>query len=112
MEGIEILNRTMVTELIPLLVGLGITLVIVGGCTFLMGWNDGFDYDWLNVIAVIGGAVIFLAGVACAAYEKDTGRYEYKAIIDESVSMTDVHEKYKVMGQEGKIWILEDKEKN
>ena len=111
MEGIEILSKTMVTETTGLAI-LGVLCLIVGSVIFLGGLNDGFDYDWLNVIAVIGGAVIFLAGVACAAYEKDTGRYEYKAIIDESVSMTDVHEKYKVKGQEGKIWILEDKEKN
>lgn len=110
MEGIEILNKTMITETTGFAI-LGVLCLIVGSVIFLGGWNDGFDSDWLNVIAIIAGAVVFLAGVACAAYEKDTGRYQYEVTIDESVSITDVHEKYKVVEQKGKIWILEDKEK-
>lgn len=109
MEGIEILNKTMMTETTGLAV-LGVLCIIVGSVIFLGGWSDGFDHDWLNVMAILLGTVIFITGLACAAYEKDTGRYQYEAIIDESVSMTEVYEKYKVVKQKGKIWILEDKE--
>ena len=110
MEGIEILNKTMITEPIMHLFLLGIIGLIVGGAMFLIGWNEQSDYEWLNAIYIIIGAIIFVVGLVGLVQEKDTGRYEYEVTIDESVSMTDVHEKYKVIEQKGKIWILEDKE--
>ena len=110
MEGIEILNKTMITEPILHLFLLGIIGLIVGGGIFLIGWNEQSDYDGLNATCIIIGAIIFVAGLVGVAQEKDTGRYKYEVTIDESVSMTDVHEKYKVVEQKGKIWILEDKE--
>ena len=111
MEGIEILNKTMVTEPIIPLCLLGIIGTVVGGVMFMIGYKDEtFDYWWLNLIFCIVGGVIFIAGCINLGRQRDTGRYQYEATIDESVSMTEVHEKYKVIEQKGKIWILEDKE--
>ena len=38
-----------------------------------------------------------------------TGKYEYKVTIDDTVSMTEFYEKYKVIEQEGEIWTIRDK---
>ena len=35
--------------------------------------------------------------------------YKYKVIIDKSVSMIEVYDKYNVIEQDGKIWTIEDK---
>ena len=44
--------------------------------------------------------------------EEPTGRYRYEATIDDSVSITEVYDRYKVVERRGDIWILEDKEEN
>ena len=36
-------------------------------------------------------------------------RNQYECIIDDSVSINEVYEKYNVIERRGKIWILEDK---
>lgn len=110
MEGIEILNKTMITEPILHLFLLGIIGLIVGGGIFLIGWNEQSDYDWLNLICIIIGAIIFIAGIVCVFQRKETGKYRYEAVIDENVSLQDIYERYNVIEQDGKKWILEDKE--
>ena len=112
MEGIEILNRTMVTELtvsgvVLGLIGIAMSIFII----IMVSDDDVWDGDWLPRIGCfVLFVILFIASIVKLTTQKPTGRYQYEAIIDESVSMTDVHEKYKVIGQEGKIWILEDKE--
>lgn len=62
-----------------------------------------------------------LAGIAClvliasilvsAAYTPNyTGRNQYKVLIDDSVSFNEIAEKYEIVGQDGDMYILEDKE--
>lgn len=62
-----------------------------------------------------------LAGIAClvfiasvlvsAVYTPNyTGRNQYKVLIDDSVSFNEIAENYKIVGQDGEIYILEDKE--
>ena len=41
--------------------------------------------------------------------QTETGRYRYEATIDDSVSFLDLQERYNVIEQNGRIWVLEDK---
>ena len=44
-------------------------------------------------------------------YQPDyTGKNQYKVLIDDSVSFNEIAENYKIVGQDGDIYILEDKE--
>ena len=96
----------------------GVVLGLIGLVISIFGIiiicdGDVWDGCWLPRIGcIIIVVILFIASIGKFCKQKPTGRYQYEVTIDESVSMTDVHEKYKVMGQEGKIWILEDKEKN
>ena len=62
-----------------------------------------------------------LAGIACLVFIASvlvsfvytpnyTGRNQYKVLIDDSVSFNEIAEKYEIVGQDGEIYILEDKE--
>lgn len=69
-------------------------------------WNTLFIF---SAIAAIVSWVLVI--VLCNVDEiEPTGRYRYEATIDESVSIADVYEHYKVVEQRGYIWVLEDKE--
>lgn len=45
-----------------------------------------------------------------ANYKIPIGEYEYKVIIDDNVSMTEFYEHYEVVDQDGKIFIIREKE--
>ena len=70
--------------------------------------------DNTNYLTVSAGILIF--GFVCVLIlcfidpEEPSGRYKYKVLINEDVSFTDLYDKYDVVGQEGLIWTLKDKE--
>lgn len=57
-------------------------------------------------------AVLCLGGLfVCGIYQPDyTGRNQYKVLIDDSVSFNEIAENYEIVGQDGDLYILEDKE--
>ena len=67
--------------------------------------------DVLFLIGIVGlfislfGAIL----ISIIAPQEPTGKYEYKVIIDDTVSMTEFYEKYEVIDQEGEIWTIRDK---
>lgn len=111
MSGVEILSQTPIVEMV------------------LPSW-----YVWC-VIAPLAGAIIFFVlavisndavGAAVSAiwcmvlalliiFVKDfeekipTGRYQYRAKIS-NVNLNELTSSYEIIGQDGEVWILEDKE--
>ncbi len=70
------------------------------------------DFDTLGIIAgffVTLFALLFTIGV-WSPKDTPTGRYEYKVILDETYPASQLYENYEVIGQDGKIWIIQDKE--
>ena len=51
-------------------------------------------------------ASIFVSFVYTPNY---TGRNQYKVLIDDSVSFNEIAEKYEIVGQDGDVYILEDR---
>ena len=106
MEGINILNQTEILTFsglwIVALIGVLLAGVICISIGILCEWN------WLDIIGVIWIIVFFIMTWVGPA-EVPTGRYKYEVLIDETVSVTELYEKYEIVGQDGKIWIIEDK---
>ena len=117
MTGVEILNKTQVVAestfgwtafwiagsiILGIFITIGIILSITEGPD-LVGW-----------IAVIGVGIIlglifgFIFGMWCETPTK----YEthYQVIIDDSVSMNDFLDKYEIIGTEGKILTVKERE--
>ena len=108
-EGIEILAQSEImnmpswTAWILVLLGFGVVVGILGSLA---------DIDYLLFLGIIGICTGFvgLLVIAITDPREPTGRYEYQVIIDENVSFTELYEKYEVIGQNGKIWTIKDKD--
>ena len=115
MEGIEILSQTAIMENPPwfgvLIVVSIVSMFVCFVITFVTIVTD--SSETVPLIFGILGCLFFVEILILGAnnfFEKPTGRYEYKALISEHVSYTEFCEKYEVVDQDGKIWIIRDKE--
>ena len=112
LEGITVLNQGNVMQsVIP--TWMWVALVIIG----VVGWAGMFICmeqctEVGTVISCCGwmGALLIALVIGIANPQESTGRYRYECLIDETVSMTEVYERYEVIEQRGDIWVLEDKE--
>lgn len=59
---------------------------------------------------IVGLLVVIITSITSLQKRVPTGRCQYEATIDDTVSFTELNDKYEVIEQRGKIWILEDKE--
>lgn len=71
--------------------------------------------DSLSIWSPIGGfstviCLLVLVGIIWGAPQVETGRYQYTALIDDDTPFNEVLEKYEIVGANGKVWTLEDKE--
>ena len=60
------------------------------------------------IVAVVSFVILLFIGAFCDT--QPTGRFKYECIIDQSVPLNDVYERYEVTERRGDIWVLEDKE--
>ena len=104
----EILNTTIVMEtaswVAPALIICAILAIIFAN---IVVTEYGGIRDVSIVACVISAFAVLIICVWSPQVETDRKRYE--AVIDESVSLIEIYEKYDVIEQRGKIWILEDK---
>lgn len=110
-KGIEILNKTPITEMtksgfIILIVSV---IVLCLSIAFLFSFLDDRNDTGVFVCFLIC-LISFVTLIVGLNIRKQTGRYEYKVTMNKDVSIQDVYENYKVVEKDGKIWILEDKE--
>lgn len=107
-EGITILNKTMIMGLpegTGYLIAGGVLLAFMSCAIGCIVENKGVEV--VCIILSIVGVVCFFIGVLMPKIE--TGRYQYEALIDESVPFADIYEKYEVVEQRGEIWVLKDR---
>lgn len=117
MEGVEILFAEEVTHAVwngfvwhwGLAFAILIGLILIGVAIY-SSWNCSAQEGELTAMIVIG--VIFLfVGSICFYYEGTVPVYdhtEYKVTVDETVDMNEFFEKYELVDQEGKIYIVKD----
>lgn len=112
MQGIEILNKEPVMVSNDRLVGVVFLLLgiaFIWGCVATKVKNEIFAYISIGIF----GLCLFGALCVTIAYKEfkiPSDRYQYEAVIQNDVSIHEVYKKYNVIEQDGKKWILEDKE--
>lgn len=111
LEGITVLNQAeiMVTPNWFNVVFFIATLLAV---IFILVGIFNIDEAWGQVLAttaLVMFAVLMITSWFEPGVKIPSGRYKYECLIDESVSMTDVYERYEIIEQRGDIWVLEDK---
>lgn len=93
-------EKYMILAVIALIVGMICAFVTLGG-----------GNDILMIIAFILVIGCFITCFVGSIFEKSSGRYQYECLIDDTVTYTEIYNKYDVVEQRGSIWVLEDKEK-
>ena len=109
MNGIEILNKTVVTESpdwINIFIPCSLILLLL---FFIILVNT--DSQFMLILSGVLIAFIIIGDVILSCYEEPTDRYRYEATIDKTVTLEELCKNYDVVDQRGEIWILEDKEK-
>ena len=113
MEGIDILNKTMVTDICNwafIIITVSLVVLIISALTFIAF----AAMEYFNIANVCLGFLILSLVVMFSFViinpQTETGRYRYEVTIDDDVSFLDLQEKYDVIEQNGRIWVLEDKE--
>ena len=110
MEGIHILNKTMITE-IP---SWAMKCMLIGFLMIALGSVLGFSVksNTLKTIfgSVVGIGIVIIICICIKQPEEQTDRYRYEVTVGPYVRFTDIYEKYDVVERRGEIWVLEDKE--
>lgn len=114
MEGIEVLSEFVKTgEVISPWDGIGLGLCLFGIIFALFGWCMMFfteKYMSGAIITVFG--LLFLALSFCIGICAPREEVKcYKVTIDESVSFVEFQDRYEVLEQDGKIYVICEKEK-
>lgn len=63
-----------------------------------------------SLFGVFMGGIVGTLITDANVVKTDTGRYQYKVLIEDGVEMKEFYERYNVIEQDGEIWIIEDKE--
>lgn len=104
-DGITILNQTEIMEVPNRVIFFTICISLVVGIVAAVIFDDAGALPIFSLLTLI-----ILIIITSIFFEQPTGRYKYECTIDDSVSMTEVYEKYEVVEQRGDIWVLKDKE--
>lgn len=124
MQGINILNTTEILgqpSWVINLINAGLFVAIIGAFFLIatMIIMHKFTYKTTATMAVVsfltiivGLLVVIITSIISSQKLVPTGRCQYEVTIDDTVSFTELNDKYEVIGQRGKIYMLEDKEES
>ena len=113
MDGITILNVTEVSENSTLLL-VALIFLVIGAIINTVNLLLSDDTEHCVLYGIFTVTLLVLSIVVGFTMDNDreaNAHNQYECLIDKSVSMEDVYEKYTVVERRGDIWVLEDKEK-
>ncbi len=113
MNGVEILHEYAVCTT-QTWVSWIVILAFIGGIIFFIGMHHS-ETNTAGLINGIGFIICFITFLALGMiddtnYLKEYSYTEYKVTIDDSVSMNEFLDKYEILDQEGKIYIVKERE--
>ena len=110
MDGITILNTIIVNDCADwvsfTVLTLGVICIVAFILTLTSKDNRVIIFGIISLLAMIAMPIIIDIS---QSHWRTNERNQYECIIDDSVSINEVYEKYNVIERRGKIWILEDK---
>lgn len=112
MDGITILNVTEVSENSTLLL-VALIFLLIGAIINTANLLLSDDTKQCILYGIFTITLLALSIVVIVTMDKDreaNKHNQYECLIDKSVGMEDVYEKYTVIERRGDIWVLEDKE--
>lgn len=115
MPGVEILNTTIhYKEVMPTWVLIVIiAIIVIPAVASLIGEIQ--DKDLLSTIGhislIFGLCVALVMGTKIRQTTNQIDYIEYEVLVDDSVSFTEFNEKYEIVSQKGKVYIIREKGK-
>lgn len=116
MPGVEILNTTIhYKEVLPTWVIIVIiAIIVIPAMAMIIGSNVHSDLLFtIGGISYILGLGFVLALIIGSTIRQTTNEIEYiehEVLVDDSVSFTEFNEKYEIVSQKGKIYVVREKE--
>ena len=113
MPGVEILNTTIhYKEVLPTWVIIVIiAIIVIPAVALLIGVIH--DKDLLSTIGrislIFGLCVALLMGTKIRQTTNQIDYIEHEVLINDSVSLTEFNEKYEIVSQKGKIYVVREK---
>ena len=114
LEGITVLKTIEIMDIDPMkyIIFVAITFICMVSAHQFLEDIIGFGLSFLISI-IIGVAFIIgftvITSTSPNFMEKGTGRYQYKCIIDDNVSLTELTKNYEIIEQQNDIYIIEDR---
>lgn len=111
-DGVTVLaQRAIVTKGTTgaILVAVAIILSFVSFGIAAMANKNNRAWGIFGVACLVMFLVVASLG-ALGVFNKDTGLYEYKCIIEDDASIHEIYDSYEVVAKEGLIWTLIDRE--
>lgn len=111
MSGITILTQHPITEMVgQFWIVLLAILFVVGISCIIAGLS--VEVPEMFVAGLICILLMVPAGILAKihVHEVETGRYEYQVLLDETVNINELASHYDIIGQDGLIWTIQDKE--
>ncbi len=107
MNGVEILSTTAITAWYGWTFGVAFFITVAACLIVLFSTGEIGSGIGAGIIAFLL-CTLFFGCLGIGEYE--TGEYEYKVTIDDSVSMNEFLDKYEILDQEGKIYTVKERE--
>jgi hypothetical protein len=119
MNGVEILAEEVIYKFqlfnIGFWIAASVVLVILGGAVIISCIRcssfDEDDFGIMFLILILAFAVGLLGGAIVYKFDtnKEIDHIEYQVIIDDSVSMNEFLDHYEILGQNGKIYTVKER---
>lgn len=108
-EGIEILKKTRLYDFSTASWASLIIFVILG-VMFLILFSTLYNSKYELLFLVLGVSLLVCAFIIPLLLIKPiSDKYEYKVIIEDSVSVNNLYDKYEIIEKDGKIYTIQDK---
>ena len=108
MPGIEVLN---IIEITKTPIYMWILLIVVGFSTAAFVTNCDATKTKNFIIFMIGLVAVIGLGIAGMIITEPVG-YKYEVLINEEVNLVEFYENYEIVRQEGKIYTIQERDKD
>lgn len=113
MPGVEILNTTIqYKEVLPTwAIVVIIAIIVIPAVAMLIGLrvHSGLLFIIGGISLILGFVLALIIGITIRQTTNQIDYIEHEVLIDDSVSFTEFNEKYEIVSQKGKIYVVREK---
>ena len=113
MPGVEILNTTIhYKEVLPTwAIIVIIAIIVIPAVAMLIGSNVHSDLLFTigGISLILGFVLALIIGSTIRQTTNEIEYIEHEVLVDDSVSLTEFNEKYEIVSQKGKIYVVREK---